>query len=283
MVRAFFVLMLLALVLAPTPSWADSLKVATWNIEHLRDGFGEGPNPRQQADFDRLKAYANILGADVIAFQEVENETAAERIFDPAEYRILVSERNHTQRTGFAVRRTLAVTRNPDLTALNTSGGLRHGVDITVTVGGQLIRMLSVHLKSGCFDRPLTYNSDACQKLHQQVPVLEGWIDARAAENIPFIILGDFNRRFDAPQEGMWEEIDDGNPLNADLWRITEGQEPLCWEREYAQFIDHIVFSRRAARWIDPYIFEQIIYQEDDALKDSLSDHCPIAVTLDVQ
>ena len=45
--------MIAALVIAGTPAWTHSLKVATWNIEHPRDGFGEGHNPRDQADFDR--------------------------------------------------------------------------------------------------------------------------------------------------------------------------------------------------------------------------------------
>ncbi len=272
----------IVVALCTAPAWAGSLKVATWNIEHLRDGIGEGANPRDQADFDRLKSYADVLDADVIAFQEVENEAAAQKVFDPAKYQIFVETRSGTQRTGFAVRNTLTVNRNPDLDALNVTGGLRHGVDITVSIDGQDIRMLSIHLKSGCFAGPLTHSSDACQKLKSQVPVIEQWIDDRASEAIPFIILGDWNRRFDMPQEGFWEEIDDGKPHNADLWRITEGQDQLCWGREFAVFIDHIVFDKRAARWIEPFTFEQIVYQEDEALKEKLSDHCPIGVIVAV-
>ena len=120
----------LALALSTSSAWAHSLKVATWNIEHLRDGIGEGSNPRDQADFDRLKAYTEVLDADVIALQEVENEAAVERVFDPAKYQIFVESRNSTQRTGFAVRRGVSVVRNPDFDALNVTGRLRHGVDI---------------------------------------------------------------------------------------------------------------------------------------------------------
>ena len=98
----------LAAMLVTTGAAAHELKVATWNIEHLRDGIGEGPNPRDQADFDRLKAYAELLDADVIAFQEVESQAAAERVFDPAIYQIFISSRNHTRRTGFAVRNSVA-------------------------------------------------------------------------------------------------------------------------------------------------------------------------------
>ena len=38
------VAIILAAALIATPAWAHSLKVATWNIEHLRDTNGEGPN-----------------------------------------------------------------------------------------------------------------------------------------------------------------------------------------------------------------------------------------------
>ncbi len=112
----------LVAMLLTTGAAAHELKVATWNIEHLRDGIGEGPNPRDQADFDRLEAYAEILDADVIAFQEVENQTAAERVFDPAIYQIFISNRSHTQRTGFAVRKSIAAVQNSDLSALNVTG-----------------------------------------------------------------------------------------------------------------------------------------------------------------
>ena len=61
---------------------------------------------------------------------------------------------------------------------------------------------------------------------------------------------------------GFWEEIDDGKPHNADLTRVTKGQAPLCWDRKFDLFIDHIVLDRQAARWIKPYTFEQVIYQE---------------------
>ncbi len=105
------VAIILAAALIATPAWAHSLKVATWNIEHLRDTNGEGPNPRDQADFDRLKSYAEVLDADVIAFQEVENQVARERVFDPSKYQVFVESRNSPQRTGFAVRRGLRRTK----------------------------------------------------------------------------------------------------------------------------------------------------------------------------
>ncbi len=42
------------------------LKVATWKIEHLRDGNGEGPDPKEAAEFERLAGYTSLLNADIL-------------------------------------------------------------------------------------------------------------------------------------------------------------------------------------------------------------------------
>ncbi len=274
----FFVLVLAF----ASPTSAEVLKLATWNIEHLRDGIGEGPNPRQKEDFERLARYAEILNADVIALQEIESLEAAARVFAPAKYQLFIEDRKDVIRTGFAVRKGISAKQNPDYRALNVDGGLRQGTDVTITVAGRDIRLLSVHLRSGCWGDPLDTRSAFCDALRRQLPALEAWIDARAAEGVPFVVLGDFNRRFDLPGEEFWREIDDGKPLNADLYRITQGETQLCWDREFNLFIDHIVFDKQSTRWIRPYTFEQIVFQESAAFKKKLSDHCPIAVVLEV-
>jgi len=278
-----FIVALVATLFILSAASADTLKVATWNIEHLRDGIGEGPNPRQPEDFQRLAQYVEILNADVIAFQEVENLQAARKVFKPATYQLFIENRHGPLHTGFAVRHGFTVTQHPDLTALNVTGGLRHGTDITVIVSNQEIRLLSVHLKPGCWGKSLNSNTSDCKKLKRQVSVLETWIDARAAEEIPFIVLGDFNRRFDVPGDEFWPEIDDGKPLNADLHRITEGKQQDCWDGAFTHFIDHIVFDKTSRRWIKPYSFEEIVYQENKSLKKKLSDHCPVAMTLEIR
>jgi hypothetical protein len=68
-----------------------------------------------------------------------------------------------------------------------------------------------VHLKSGCFDQ--AHSGSACSTLFEQVPVLETWIDQPAGEDVPFIVLGDFNRRFNLPGEPIWAELDDGRAM----------------------------------------------------------------------
>lgn len=270
------------LIVLTLPVSAETIKIATWNIQHLRDSVGEGNNPRQDADYLLLHKYATSLGADIVAVQEVENEVALGKVFDPALYRFFISNRSDPQRTGFAVRKSIPATRHPDVESLNVTGGLRNGVDIGISVGGESIRLLSVHLKAFCFEGPLFSSKDNdCKKLSLQVQKLEEWIDYRAKEGTPFIVLGDFNRHFDAEGEEFWLEINDGDPKGLDLFRATEGLHSECWEGKYPRYIDHIVYARDVAEWVVPGSFEQLLYRESTD-RNVLSDHCPIAVTLDI-
>ena len=278
-IGAIFCVCILGEVFSGMAAVADTLKITAWNIEHLRDETREPPSRRTGGDYQRLQQHAQRLGADVIAVQEVENERALARVFDPARYNFFVSNRNDTLRTGFAVRKSISVKRHPDLRSLNTSGRLRHGVDVEISIGGRHIRLLSVHLKAFCFmDSVAAPQKSDCKKLAKQIPALERWIDDRAAEGTPLVVLGDFNRRFDAPDEDFWPLIDDRDPEQLRLFRVTEGVSAKCNGGKYPVFIDHIVYDRLIARWIVPGSFEELVYTGP-----SLSDHCPISVTLDVR
>jgi endonuclease/exonuclease/phosphatase family metal-dependent hydrolase len=261
--------------------FAEPVKIATWNIAHLCDENDEGSVKRDDDDYEVLAKYAKKLSADIIALQEVEGAGAAKRVFDPDAYNFYFSSRDHKQLTGFAVRKHIDVQQNPDYEDLDVSGGLRYGTDITVTVDDQQIRFLSIHLKSSCWDDPLNSTKDDCQKLNAQVPILEAWIDERATENVPFIVLGDFNRRFDHPDDTFYNEIDDANPSNADLTRITDGLRSNCWGGKYPLYIDHILMDRLTVKWYTQCSFKQLVYDEQE-YSNKISDHCPISMILDI-
>ncbi len=267
----------------PAPGGAAVLRIATWNMEWLNDEEGVGAAARVTADYELLRAHADQLDADVIAVQEVENEAALARVFDPDAYDFILTERGGAQKTGFVVRAGLDVTRHDDYRALNTSGNVRDGADITITLGGVPLRLLDVHLKSGCFSpteeaRPSAAD-DCAERLAQTAP-LEAWIDARAAEGAAFVVLGDFNRRWDDPRDTEWENLDDAVPANADLVRPDEAFSPACDPR-YTELIDHIVLDRLAAGGAVAGSFAEWTYgdvrRSDGALP---SDHCPISVDL---
>ncbi|HEX5655776.1 MAG TPA: endonuclease/exonuclease/phosphatase family protein [Polyangiales bacterium] len=256
--------------------------MASWNLEWLNRANGSGPVKRSDADYARLRAYAERLAADVIAFQEVDGVEAARRVFDPARYQLHVATRGDTQRTGFAVRKGITLQIHPDYDELDR-GGLRAGADVTVVKGELTLRILSVHLKSGCFDAPLNGAQRECQKLAEQLPILETWIDQRGREHVPAVVLGDFNRRlFARKADAFWAQLDDADPPDSDLWSPTDGQPSTCWSGEHPDFIDHIVLNVPAKRASISDSFEMFQYDaSDNGKRRVLSDHCPIALTFE--
>jgi hypothetical protein len=113
-------------------------------------------------------------------------------------------ERSDRIYTSFAVRRGVfdAVSKRdvPSLGVIHAPDGrpVRWGTEILLEKDGQLLRLLSVHLKSGCHEGSLETPTDPdCVTLAAQRAPLEVWIDEAAQELVPFAILGDWNRRID--------------------------------------------------------------------------------------
>ncbi|MCK8787470.1 endonuclease/exonuclease/phosphatase family protein [Roseomonas sp. NAR14] len=279
--------LLLALLLLALPARAAEIKLATWNLAWLTlRPAGDPALPpdlphRRPEDFAALRAYADRLDADVVAFQEVDGPEAAALVFDPARYALLLADEADVQRTGFAIRRALRVTRHPDLAALDllpdSRGSLRRGTDVTVESGTASLRLLAVHLKSGCRDGSLAGRAPLpreCDLLARQVPVLAGWIAARQAEGAAFAVLGDFNRRM-SPPEAMLPALTRAAPLA----RATEGRSDPC--RDGAPFIDHLLLGGAARDWLVPGSLRVLVYAErDPAARERLSDHCPVSIRL---
>jgi len=76
---AYLVPLILGLTLAG-PAHAESLKIATWNIENLR------PGSRTPEELEKLRALVDLLDADVVALQEVDGPEAAAEVFDPSDH-----------------------------------------------------------------------------------------------------------------------------------------------------------------------------------------------------
>lgn len=265
------------------------LRLASWNLEFLAEKDGAGCEPREAKDYAAMKRIVESLDADVVAFQEAENPAATARVFEPAKYAIVMEQRpgevtgtcggRHPdqpfirQAVGFAVRKGISFDRNADVTAIMIGNPqLRSGVDITLMPKGHApIRLLVVHLKSGCASGNA---STACPTLLQQIPAVEGWIDAAARGPVRFAVLGDWNRQLAKPRDPFWAAIDDKDPLNADLTLTDEGTPPKCDPR-YNAFIDHVVLDRRAAEAFGS--FSERPYLADE---NHYSDHRPVVVTL---
>ena len=280
-------LLLLALAVPIASARAWELKIATWNLEWLTlrpDGDPSLPDdahPKRLADIATLAAYAQRLDADAIGIEEVDGPGVAARVFPPSGYRIEMTGDPVVQRVGLAIRRGTQVTRHPDLVALDTYGPsakypLRSGLDVTISRDGVSLRILVVHLKTGCWDHALVGRGPrACGVLRQQLRVLQDWIAARRKEFVPFVLMGDFNRDMLA-RDDFLAALQQAAPVV----QVTAGYASPCWGGE--AFIDHILVGGSARAWIEPGSLRVMVYrQRDPAWKERLSDHCPVSVRLD--
>jgi endonuclease/exonuclease/phosphatase family metal-dependent hydrolase len=207
----------------------------------------------------------------------VDGPAVAARVFPPENYSIHVTRDHVVQRVGLAVRRGIHYSVNPDVTGLDVDPRhqLRSGADITLDLGQGSLRVLAVHLKTGCFDERLARTTRrTCAELGEQVPPLQDWIAARTAEGVPFAILGDFNRHMEG-RDQFWAALRQVAPLT----RATEGHSSPCWGGE--AFIDHILLGGAARAWLLPDTLRVLTYRETgEAWKERLSDHCPVSVRL---
>ena len=278
---------LAAAAAGPGPATARAeagIKIATWNMEWLTTRKAGDPalpddaKPKQDTDIATLAGYASQLDASAVALEEVDDPALVARIFPPDRYRILITgDREVVQRVALVVRQDVPVVQHPDFAALDVSlPGRRHlrtGLDATLTLHGVAVRVLAVHLKSGCWEGPLADSAKgACKALTAQLPVLESWIAARKAEGVPFLVLGDFNRRLKADDLFLA-----GLEGTAPLALATAGHASPCWGGE--DFIDHILAGGPAAQWMMPQTLRVLVYRETTPeMKERLSDHCPVSV-----
>ena len=289
-------LLLLCICQSVFPDHHDVMRIATWNLEHLNDENGAGCVTRDQADYDSIAGQIQKIDPDIVAFQEVENKAAAHRVFPATDWWVEVSNRAepaqpprecrdirgkylHHLATGFAIRKRdgMVYERHPDLESLGAdpSSFQRWGTDITGTLGRRSLRLLSVHLKSGCWssredESNNSWTKASCSTLRDQIPELRSWADLREQEGIAFGILGDFNRRFAVKDDRTWKIL---SPGSSPLELLTADIKYDCAPR-FKEFIDHIVLDADAAALLVPN-------STREWLRDTLHpDHCAVSADL---
>ncbi|KFL88106.1 hypothetical protein AmDm5_2108 [Acetobacter malorum] len=263
---------------------ARPLKLATWNMEWLmaEDGPLAATAPpdrphRTAADFEKLAAYAHHLDADLVGLQEVDAAATAERIFPARTYQIFMTDDAVLQHPALAVRKPLRAHKNADLVELDVAPPtaahqLRRGLDVTVETGTTPLRILVLHLKTGCWDNPVAERQHNCPTLLQQFSVLQKWISARAAAHEAFVIMGDFNRRMTV-YDPFFLLLNHAAPLSL----TTAGWASPCENGSY--FIDHILLGGAAQSWLQPHSLRVMTYRPDTQPA-TLSDHCAVSVRL---
>ena len=296
--------------LSPALNFAadQTFVLAAWNIEHLAANDDTGCRPRDSAEYEAISEYLNRTGADVVAFQEVENLAAAKRVFPIAEYDIHISERpgrefptcydsdnnRLMQRTGFAVRKDMVdhlgvrAVRQADVRELDSaydSGrwGVHlllervNGGNITPTISS--LHLLSIHLKSRCTYQDSKKPNRDCDILYKQVAALSAWVNVRARLKQDFIIAGDFNRQLDQLSDDIWMRLESGGKSGqyVDLEKALHGiKHPRPYNKKYPYAIDHIIYTQA----VDGLALEAATFFDTRA--DSYSDHLPLFATFDL-
>lgn len=309
---------------APVADAARSFTLVTWNLEWLITpdtdralrarcqrtqpdsqtralpcSPGRKPPPaRVPADVDALARTADRLRddhqVDVIAVQEVDGPEAARQVFRKGWEAACFTRRAHPQNVGFVIRSGTPYRCHEPLNDLDVDGRSRPGSDITLWPGQpHEVRLLAVHLKSGCFDGPLDRRFEPCADLRAQIPVLEQWVDARVREGAAFAVLGDFNRHLDrdarqpAGLDGsaplaLMAALSDRSPPGAELWRATESSPYVRCQPDdtHSRYIDDVLISVKLARRATSVRFKRVAYTVAE-LGHQLSDHCPLGVVLE--
>jgi endonuclease/exonuclease/phosphatase family metal-dependent hydrolase len=187
----------------------------------------------------------------------------------------------------------------PAISQINPEDGrqTRWGLEAVVERNGLRLRLLIVHLKSGCAAGPITDDlgqDEDCPGLAKQLPHLKAWIDKAAAETEPFMIIGDFNRRLD---------LEDPVVLPTDMMDVLNGatttstsddlalshtptaKEFKCWPDDFPSqrfSIDFFVADAKAGALLLKDSDWKWCYQHDIDLgtpkPQRPSDHCPIQV-----
>ena len=293
--RTIYASILISL-LAPYLS-AQEVRVASWNIEHLAEHNKVGCVPRSTLDYEKLRNFSELLNADVIALQEVENTAAVERVFPKSEWNIVLSDRPNSmtyrcrgndqestqQRVAVVLRKGIKYQINKSFRELGLEmEGLRYGVVVEVFGDRDTINLMAVHLKSGCFvDDYSTSKLRACEVLETQIETLDDWIENSIRENKKFIVLGDFNSRLTVENSMFWNKLVnmDNMPIG-----IQNGMQNLtgCHPR-YPDLIDHIILGPETSK-LQIQNSQMVHFYSSTgrhmAEEDMLSDHCPVSLVL---
>lgn len=267
-----------------TPARAARIKLATWNMEWLSHRPLTDPSlpfdrpDRGPEDYRFIALTLEKLAPDIISLQEVDGANALTGVFKDGAYQFFMTPTPIAQRVVVAVRRGYDVTLNPALMALNVSPKghhpLREGLDLTIAIGKQHLRVLALHLKTGCWEQPLNQRLHACPLLYRQLSIIADWVAAQQSEGVPFILIGDFNRRF-TYRDPAFKLLS----RDAKLTLATEGLASPCHGGEY--FIDHIILGAMGRAEFGSHSLRVMTsMQKFDAAV--TSDHCPVSVEIEL-
>lgn len=309
--------------------WAEGrpLRVAAWNLHNLAEpGAALRGNILAPEDYATITAILAALDADVLALQEVGSEAAARAILPPG-YEVILEQRCHDgpsacQRSEGEIHNAVAwrpATVGPTQVAMMPGLPETHTDECPGSMprpmrGIPLLRFAwngaehvvgSVHLKAGCRRERNRANPDLiddCDTHAAQIGAIADWLAGVPADT-RVVLIGDWNRRLDAPRDPARRRLlaaargvailpnDRGtcwNPadVNQGQWRraaetrfpqiTARGYQPSLYLPSFSSFLNHALVANLGA---GPEAVARIhdLPQEARAVRD-VTDHlrtCP--------
>lgn len=292
----------------PNEKKADSknknvkVQIVSWNLKQLSAFNVEKgmAGIRTLTEINLLQTYAKKINADIYILQEISGINALQPIFGDA-YHYYITPDGGSMKLAIAIKKDMQAEQISDprhIATINVTNTIRGGLELNLRLGTEPIDILGVHLKSFCHDAPLSRNTKDCRILKSQIAPLKQWMRSRIEAMHPFIIVGDFNRRFDKEtlnrsatsslnseamiDNWMWASLFDENAsgYQAGLVRPNRFNKSKCLNGKYPYFIDHFIMNEPAANLVEIGSFQEYFTDLPLDIESKLSDHCPVSLVL---
>jgi len=205
------------LACAAEPASSQTVRVATYNIKVFKESVSS-------QRINRLKEVISELDAHVIALQEIESRTALKRLFDPDDWHIIIDDDSKPSTPGhldqdvaLVVRKEFDIVSPDDLEAEDEDFLFPSG-----RVGRYFPNrrdVLHVRVKFPQLDDPVSFlvmhlkarNDGRFTTTPRRVGAAELLVDALETDfdDVPFVLLGDFNDGPDDKSSNILETADD--------------------------------------------------------------------------
>lgn len=248
-------------------------------------------------------------GLDLLAVQEVQSAQALANVL-PSGFSVkCFTARVDPQNIGVAIRdsaafsvdckevQPLSLEQVPDVPPV------RRGLELSLSTGGKSFKLLNVHLKSRCVQGRMTAATEHCPILQRQVEHLEAWVEAQGRADVPFMVIGDWNRDIEeevrhghtarsdqsdpkAPVEwqkvaNLFPELNDGEPTGSKMALVPVDRRAAAFKACH-EVLDQVVVSDSLVQLLDPasLIAGRTVPASLQLGKKGSSDHCRLETTL---
>lgn len=266
----------------PQGTTETTVTMGTFNIKWLGDGASDRV---ERSDADYL-AIADIIiksKADVMGLQEIENQTALNKVLRYLDgYKGVVLDEGWQQKLAVVYRKEVVVTPVGAYRPLQLDKPkrLRPGYVVQCQKGEFDWVQMIVHLKSTSrYDSTSTLRDLSREYRSKQVVALQAWADSVEKSGEPDVVItGDLN---DYPQRKRNATLT--AMLDAGTMNFVTSDVPSCRNPKW-HLIDHVVVSESVkSRFISGSARTENFFEFlTDAEADRVSDHCPVVARFSI-